>query len=75
MTVADKYQVLLFESVSYTLKTEKILKKEKIPFKLIPIPRNISSDCGMCIRFSPGDKDKIVSALSGKVEIEEIRSI
>ncbi len=75
MTDSPAYEVLLFESVSYTLKSEKILKKEKIPFKLIPIPRNISSDCGMCIRFSPEFRDRIVAALSGKVEIEEIRPI
>ena len=29
----------------------KVLKKEGIERKLIPIPRHMSSDCGFCIRI------------------------
>ncbi len=42
---------LLFNTIHDVLKAEKILKKEKINFELVPVPRNLSSDCGMCIKL------------------------
>ena len=38
------------------LKAEKALKKEGIKHELVPVPRNLSTDCGMCIRIE-GDLD------------------
>ncbi len=74
MTESEFY-VVLYKSVSYALRSEKILKKEGIPFKLIPVPKNISTDCGVCIRFAPEDRKRIEDALKGKVEINEIRPL
>ncbi|PKN80222.1 MAG: hypothetical protein CVU51_14830, partial [Deltaproteobacteria bacterium HGW-Deltaproteobacteria-1] len=54
---------------------EKILKAEKLPHKLIPVPKQISSDCGVCLRFEPAFQDDIKAALASKVEIEEIRRL
>jgi hypothetical protein len=67
--------VLLFHSVSQALLAEKVLKRESIPHKVIPVPRQISSDCGVCIRFDPGEQEKITSALAGKVPVQEICSL
>jgi hypothetical protein len=77
MTVINdvEYYVVLFNSVSYALKSEKILKKENIPFKLIPVPKSISSDCGVCIRFIPENRDALINAIEGKVEYNEIRRL
>jgi len=72
---ADVFWVALFRSVSYALMAEKILLKEGIPFKLIPVPKTISSDCGVCLRFSPEVREKVVQALADKVEIAEIRPL
>jgi len=47
----DKVYFLLFNTIHDVLKAEKILKKEKIIHELIPVPRNLSSDCGMCIKL------------------------
>lgn len=73
MTGKDDYMVMLFPAVSYVLKAEKILKTEKIPHKLIPIPKHIDSDCGVCLRFRPEMREKIAAALQGKVEFDAIR--
>ena len=70
-----QYSVMLFKAVSYVLKAEKILKKEGLPHKLIPVPKHISSDCGICLRFEPAMQNKIEAALLNKVEIEEIREM
>ncbi|HOF77173.1 MAG TPA: DUF3343 domain-containing protein [Smithellaceae bacterium] len=72
MSGSPSYCVMLFKSVSYVLKAEKILKKENLPHKLIPVPKKISSDCGVCLRFEPNMREKIEAALFKKVEIEEI---
>ena len=66
------YDVILFKAVSYALKAEKILKKEGLPHKLIPVPKHISSDCGVCLMIHLDVKDKIIAALQGKVEIENV---
>ena len=75
MKVQPQYSVMLFKAVSYVLKAEKILKKEELPHKLIPVPKHISSDCGICLRFEPTFRSKIEAALLNKVEIEEIRAL
>ena len=75
MTGKEECLVMLFPAVSYVLKAEKILKGEKIPHKLIPIPRHIDSDCGICLRFRPEMKEKIAAALAGKVEFDGIKDL
>ena len=69
------FQVILFKSVSYALHAEKILQKEGIKFKLIPVPRSISSDCGVCIRFATEHRKQIEETLIDKVDISGIRPI
>ena len=75
MSGQPQYYVMLFKAVSYVLKAEKILKKEGLPHKLIPVPKYISSDCGICLRFEPAMQNKIEAALLNKVELEEIREM
>lgn len=72
MTVRNSDYAILFKSVSYALKAEKILKQEGLPFKLIPVPKHISSDCGVCLLIHNDMKDKIVDSLTGRVDIEDI---
>ena len=71
MTAAG-WCVLLFDSVSQVLLAEKVLKQAALAHKVIPVPRQISSDCGVCIRFDPAEKERVVEALAGKVEVREI---
>jgi len=75
MSAQPQYFVMLFKAVSYVLKAEKILKNEGLPHKLIPVPKHISSDCGICLRFEPAMQNNIEAALLNKVEIEEIREL
>ncbi|WP_457755511.1 DUF3343 domain-containing protein, partial [Thermodesulfatator indicus] len=43
--------ILLFPSIHYVLKAEKILKKEGVNLDLVPVPKEISSDCGMALEI------------------------
>ena len=63
----QNYVVFLFPSVSYALKAEKIFKEQGITHKLIPVPRHISSDCGVCLRVTADRRDAVASTLQGKV--------
>ena len=69
------YFVMLFKTMSHALKAEKILQHAQLPHKLIPIPKQISSDCGICLRFAPQYRDPIEACLNNKVEIEHIHLI
>jgi len=52
---------MTFKSVSYAMKMEACLKKYNIQYKVIPVPRSISSSCGLCVRFYKDDMDKLKS--------------
>lgn len=57
---------LLFNTIHDVLKAEKILKREDVRFELVPVPRNLSSDCGMCIKLH-GDLMKTREKIEGIV--------
>jgi len=59
----NKIYVLIFNSVHRVMKAEKLLKNAKIPAKTIPVPRKLSSDCGLAIRISEIALEKILEAL------------
>lgn len=52
---------LLFHTTHDAIRTEKKLKAEKIEFELVPVPRNLSSDCGICVKLSNNINDAINS--------------
>jgi hypothetical protein len=55
----DQYKYMTFKSVSYAMKVEAALKKQNVKYKIIPVPRSISSSCGLCVRFCDEDLDTI----------------
>ena len=69
---SPRRSVVLFDSVSAALAAEKALKETDIAFKLIPVPKHISSDCGVCLRIETADAGKVKSVLDGKVKIRDI---
>ena len=69
------YWVALFDSVSHVMKAEKVLKEANIPYKIIPVPKSISSDCGVCVRFLPEQKESIVEALCSHVHVSEMHEL
>ena len=43
--------LLVFQSIHQVMKAEKLLKTEGIEIDLIPMPREISSDCGVAVEL------------------------
>ncbi len=69
------YRVLLFESVSAVLVAEKILKDAGIRSKLIPVPKYLSSDCGVCMRVDAADAARAQDALQGRVKVVSVQEL
>ncbi len=68
-----EHSVVLFHSTSGALQAEKLAKKASLKVKLIPVPRHLSSDCGLCLRFESADVENLRAILDARrVEFEEI---
>jgi len=71
-----RYSVVLFYSISGALRAEKLLKSRELSIKLIPVPRHLSSDCGVCIRFEREHEAEIAEILaSHDLEIQSIQPL
>ncbi len=60
--------VFVFESIHRVMKAEKLLKGRGIKIDLIPVPREISSDCGVAIELS-GDLESMALCILGENKI------
>lgn len=60
------YYVASFHSVSQALRFEKLLQAKAISVKMIPVPRLISSSCGIAARFEAADYPKAASLLNAE---------
>lgn len=50
--------VAIFHSIHDVMKAEKLLRSARIERDVVPVPREISSDCGMAVRFRHDDKER-----------------
>lgn len=67
------YGVVLFFTTTSAIRAEKHLRAEGFPVKLIPTPREFSSDCGIALRFEWVDHERIFTLLKGaRIEVESI---
>ena len=70
------YAVILVYSTSYAIRAEKLLHKAGIRSKLIPVPRHLSSNCGVCVRIAQSDRESAQQALQqAGMEIEGVHDI
>lgn len=62
------FSVALFDSTSAVLVAERLVKEAGISHSIIPVPRHLSSDCGVCLRFFRADQTRIDELLAGRIE-------
>ena len=71
-----QHAVIVVHSTSHAMKISRHLKKRGLEWKLIPVPRHISSDCGVCVRILRADVEaarQVVDDLAMDIAgIEEI---
>ena len=65
----DKYGVVLFHTSSSAMQAEAVLQRAKFAVKLIPTPRELSSDCGLSLRFGWAFNQEVKSLL-GRMHVE-----
>ncbi|GAB4363579.1 MAG: DUF3343 domain-containing protein [Deltaproteobacteria bacterium] len=56
--------ILIFRGTHQVMSAERHLKQGGVPMRLIPVPRRLSSDCGLAIRIFPPDREKARDVLS-----------
>jgi hypothetical protein len=59
----NPFGVVLFHTTSAAMRAEKILKQANLAVKLIPTPREFSSDCGIALRFDWNAADQVKTLL------------
>jgi hypothetical protein len=71
-----EYGVILVRSTGHALKAERILQRRGISYKLIPVPRHISSNCGVCLRVEAADLEEVRRLLEANgVRVEGARRL
>ncbi len=58
------HDVILVQSTSHAIRIEKLLKKADIQAKLVPVPRHLSSDCGVSVRILSEERSSCEKILS-----------
>ncbi len=70
------YGIITFESTSYALKAEKVMKKMEKDFMIIPTPREISTSCGLAMKFAPDCLEEYLQILAReRVPVKMVYSI
>ena len=70
--VKENDYVAIFHSIHRVLKAEQVLKQAGVDFLLIPVPRQLTADCGLALRFDPQTKAELLEVLAaaGLVPVE-----
>jgi hypothetical protein len=55
--------VILFPSIHFVLQAEKMIKGKGFSIDLIPVPRQLSSDCGICMLMDWEQKEILCTLL------------
>jgi bacterioferritin-associated ferredoxin len=72
----NAYAVILVYSTSHAMRIEKLLKARGVACKMIPVPRQISSDCGACIRIARAQVEAARETIEkARIEIQGIADI
>jgi hypothetical protein len=72
----SEYGVVLVHTTSAALRGEKVLQRAGLTVKLIPTPREFSSDCGLALRFEWTQVEEVRAALdAAHLEIAGIRQL
>ena len=72
----SQHTVILVYSTSHAIRAEKVLAEAGISCKLIPVPRQLGSDCGVCVRVEQLYQDTAIEVLeAANVELGGIHQI
>ena len=58
------YKILLFDGTQRALRAERLLLAQDLSVTTIPVPRHLSSDCGIAIRFESSAEPVVLQTLA-----------
>jgi hypothetical protein len=68
--------VVLFHTTSAVMRAERLLIKAGYSIKLVPTPRQFSTDCGIAVRFNWEDMEGVRANLEhAKIETDALRPL
>jgi hypothetical protein len=68
--------VILFHSSNYAMWAADVLKQAGIKHKMIPVPRELSSECGYCVKIDSSAGQEVSGLLTNEnIEYERIVQI
>jgi hypothetical protein len=74
--VEVEYAVVLFHSTQGAIKAERVLVRAGLAVKLIPTPRQLSSDCGTALRCAWANADAVIAALqAAQVDYDSVHKL
>jgi len=70
MKKTEEFNLISFESTHMAIKSEKLLKEVDLDIRIIPVPREITSSCGLSLRINPKDYEESRAILDkNKIEM------
>jgi hypothetical protein len=61
--IRENDYVAIFHSIHRVMKAEKVLKAAGAPVLLIPVPRQLTSDCGLALRYDENGRSQVEEIL------------
>jgi hypothetical protein len=72
----ERHTVIIVYSTSHAMRIEKLIQEMGISCKMIPVPRQINSNCGLCVRIQRTDIDAALSIIAdAQIQIEGIHEV
>jgi hypothetical protein len=75
-SIVPTHRLFLVPSASHAMKGEAALTRAGVPCTLIPVPRTLSSECGVCLRVAFEDRERAGQTLAAAgLEISAIHDL
>ncbi|HEY3365177.1 MAG TPA: DUF3343 domain-containing protein [Symbiobacteriaceae bacterium] len=67
--------IITFHNAHHAVRAERLLQVKGIPNRTVPCPRDLSSSCGVALRFPAGEAQQVTDLLAhAGVQVESIRT-
>jgi len=64
--MSEDREIILFQNIRQVILAERWCMENKLPVKVIPVPKPYSSECGMCLEMTSLDGDQLAAFVKGK---------
>ena len=61
----EEFRLVAFRSGSAAAAAQRALREAEVPAAMMPTPRRLTESCGLSLRFSPRDAQRVRAVLDG----------